>query len=149
MTSLSSGSDGAPERKFWQLDPSLYKPGRKASILRRVKDGPRRLIGRIGSFILALFYPISLVYLGIAYGGLVFWGSFGGSLIILWLALTRSGQARNFQSADFGLKKRLAGVSIAFGVALSFVAGIAYNKLWLLSIIVIVVIVAIASRSKG
>ncbi len=48
-----------------------------------------RPLGSLILFALAAFYPLILVYLGLAYGGLVFWGALAGSLAIIYIVISR------------------------------------------------------------
>ncbi len=126
---MSEKNDREKEkRRLWEVDPGAFQPLPKASPFQRRVVPPLRTIGRFSLLGLALAYPIALVTLGLLFGGLVFWGSFAGSALILWLVLARLGFARNFAGWGVGWRKS-AGVLIAFPVTLGFYLGLIYLKL--------------------
>ncbi len=123
-------SEQPKKRKLWDVDPSMFEQGRKASFLeRRILPGLRQA-GKIGLYGLAIAYPICLVYVGLAFGGLAFWTFFAGSIALIGVAITKLGYASNFRHWDISLK-RTAGVFLGFLIAASFYAGIIYLKTWL------------------
>jgi len=123
--------------RFWQVDLGVFHRTGKPRRVSRVLDRLRQL----GSFLLvalALSYPLTLVYLGIAYGGFVFWGSFSGSLVIIYVIISRLGFARNFEGWGSGFLKRLVVLVIAFGAAAGF-----YLSLFSLRILTIPLIICL------
>lgn len=121
------------ERKQWDVDPSIFDPGPKASFFERRIVPLLRQIGRFSLFALAIMYPIYLVYVGIAFGGLAFWSFFAASIAVMGIVITRLGYASNFKSWDISLK-RTFGILLGFATALSFFGGLFYLKIWLVPI---------------
>jgi hypothetical protein len=91
---------------------------------------PLRQVGKFGLFALAFMYPVYLVYVGIAFGGLAFWGFFVASVAVMGIVITRLGYAANFRQWDISLKK-VSGLLLAFALALGFVSGLVYLRIWL------------------
>ncbi len=116
------------KKKLWEVDPSIFEPGRKASFFERRILPPLRQIGKFGLYALAITYPIYLVYVGVAYGGLAFWSFFAGSIMIMGATITKLGYASNFRHWDIGMK-RTVGVILGFVVATSFYAGLVYARI--------------------
>jgi len=121
------------KRKLWDVDPSIFKLGRKASIFERRVLPFLRQTAKFGLYALAMAYPILLVCTGLAFGGLVFWSFFAGSVALIGVVITKLGYAPNFRHWDISLK-RTAGVFLGFLVALGFYAGIIYLRIWLIPI---------------
>jgi len=113
---------------MWEVDPSILEPGSKASFFERRILPPLRQIGKFGLYALAITYPIYLVYVGVAYGGLAFWSFFAGSIMIMGATITKLGYASNFRHWDIGMK-RTVGVILGFVVATSFYAGLVYARI--------------------
>jgi hypothetical protein len=116
------------KKKLWEVDPSIFEPGRKASFFERRILPPLRQIGKFGLYALAITYPIYLVYVGLAYGGLAFWSFFAGSIVIMGVTITKLGYASNFRHWDIGMR-RTVGVILGFAVAASFYAGLVYARI--------------------
>src|SRR5207302_6834239 len=95
------------EERFWKVDKSIFHPKVRTSLRRLAAMA--RSIGKIVLFLLLFSYPILLVYMGIQYGGIVFWSTLGGSFIMIGLILSKAGYAGNFQSRNGSLAKGLAG----------------------------------------
>jgi hypothetical protein len=127
---------GQPKkRKLWNVDPATFELGRKASFLERRIAPPLRQIAKLGLYTLAITYPIYLVYVGLAFGGLVFWSFFVGSLAIMGTIITRLGYASNFRHWDISFK-RTVGFLLGFAIAAGFYAGLIYLKIWFVPIAV-------------
>ena len=116
------------KRKLWEVDPSIFEPGRKASLFERRILPFLRQIGKFGLYALAITYPIYLVYVGVAYGGLAFWSFFAGSVMVMGVTITKLGYASNFRHWDIGMKRTI-GVILGFAVAASFYAGLVYARI--------------------
>lgn len=121
------------KRKLWDVDPSMFEPGRKASFFERRILPPLRQIGKFCLYALAITYPIYLVYVGLAFGGLAFWSFFVGSLVVMGAVITKLGYASNFRHWDISLKRTI-GVFLGFAVAAGFYGGLIYAKTWLVPI---------------
>ncbi len=116
------------KRRLWEVDPHVFTPLPRTGPVQRRLIPPLKSLGRFSLLGLALSYPLVLVTLGLLFGGLVFWSSFAGSALILWLVLTRLGFARNFAGWGGGWKKS-GGILIAFPLTLGFYLGLIYLKL--------------------
>lgn len=139
------------ETHLWQFDPTVFQPGPKAGFLERHILGRARSLGKSGLYGLAFAYPLILVSLGVAFGGIVFWSSLCGSAGIIWLILKRTGYAANFASWDFGSKK-FVGLVGAFGIYATMIYGLLYIRLWVVpvfgAVLVGVLIIGVWRESK-
>jgi hypothetical protein len=124
---------GRKKRKLWEFDPSIFEPGRKASFFERRLVPPLRQLGKFGLYSLALTYPIYLVFVGLTFGGLAFWGFLVGSITVMGVIITRLGYASNFKHWDISLK-RTVGILLGFPLAVGFYGGLIYLKIWLVPI---------------
>lgn len=77
-------------------------------------------------------YPVTLPVLGILFGGLVFWGTFVGSVGLIGFGLWKAGYARNYQAWNPNLARQLVGLSIGFAMTLGMFYGLFYLKAWVL-----------------
>lgn len=93
-----------------------------------------RQTAKFGLYALAIAYPIYLVYVGLAFGGLVFWTFFAGSIALIGALITKLGYAPNFKHWDISLRRTI-GVFLGFVVAAGFYAGIIYLKSWVLPVV--------------
>lgn len=115
------------KNKLWEVDPAIFEPRRKAPFFERRILPRLRQIGKFGLFTLAITYPIYLVYVGVAYGGLAFWSFFAVSIMIMGATITRLGYASNFRHWSIGLKRTL-GVLLGFTFAAGFYGGLIYAR---------------------
>ncbi len=118
---------------LWEFDPSTFQPLNKAGFFERRILGHGRTIAKYTLFTSFFAYPIALVSVGVAFGGIVFWSTFAGSNILIWLILKKTGYAHNFESWDIGYKK-FAGLILAFLLMFGFVYSYAYTPLHLWTI---------------
>jgi len=91
-----------------------------------------------------------LVILGIAFGGLVFWTAFGGSVALMGIVITKAGYARNFQNWDIGFKK-LGALFVAFLATFGLYLGLIHLKLLVVPIfaaILVTVLLIFVRRGK-
>jgi hypothetical protein len=121
------------KRKLWEVDPTVFAPGHKASFFERRVIPTLRQLGKFGLYALAMTYPIYLVYVGVAFGGLAFWGFLAGSIAIMGIIITKLGYASNFRHWDISLKRTL-GLLLGFPLAVGFYAGLIYLKTLLLPV---------------
>ncbi len=121
------------ETRLWQFDPAVFRPGRKAGHFERHLLAPARSVAKHTLYVLAFAYPILLVTLGLLFGGLVFWSSLAGSMLVVWIVLKKTGYARNFEDWDIGYRKFL-GLTIAFGMTVLFVYSLGYTPLKIMTI---------------
>jgi hypothetical protein len=115
--------------RLWYFDPSDFQPLRKASFLEHYFLRHTRSIGRYTLYALAFAYPVTIVTMGIIFGGLVFWSIFAGSVGLMWLIIVKTGYSKNFANWDVSTRKFL-GLFMAFGAALAFYYGLIYLKFW-------------------
>ena len=121
------------KRRLWEVDPSIFEPGRKASFFEKHIVPPLHQLGKFGLYALAITYPIYLVYVGLVFGGFAFWGFFAGSIAVIGIVITRLGYASNFRHWDIDFK-RTAGLLLGFPLAVGFYVGLIYLKTWLVPI---------------
>ena len=81
----------------------------------------------------AISYPIYLVYVGLRFGGLAFWGFLAGSIGLMGIIIARLGYASNFRNWDISLKRTL-GLLLCFLLAIGFYGGLIYLKTWFVPI---------------
>ena len=122
------------KKRFWQVDPAIFKLGRRAGSAERYLLPALRGFGRYVLYAVALFYPITLALVGLVYGGLAFWSYFVGSVAVIGLIISRLGYARNFDQWNVG-SRRFAAIPLAFLAMLGFYAGLIYLKIWLVPIV--------------
>ncbi len=128
--------------RLWQFDPSVFQPGPKAGFLEHYSLRRVRALGKYTLYSLAFAYPVTLVSLGIIFGGLVFWSTFAGSVGVMWLVIKKAGYARNF--ADWGVgNRRFLGLFGAFGIVLAFFYGLIQMREWFLPIFGGVIVIAL------
>jgi hypothetical protein len=127
--------------RLWEFDPTTFQPGRKASILERILT-PFRSLGKYLLFALALAYPLCLVILGVAFGGLVFWGAFAGSIALMGLVITKAGYAKNFQNWDIGFRK-MGALVIAFLATLGLYLGLIHLRLIVIPIFAAILVLGL------
>lgn len=143
--------EGRKKRKLWEVDPSIFELGHNASFVERRILPPLRQLGKFGLYALALTYPIYLIYVGLAFGGLAFWGFLAGSIAVMGVVITRLGYASNFRHWDISLG-RTVGVFLGFVVAVGFYGGLIYLKTLFVPIafgIVAVGLFLVLRRSKS
>jgi hypothetical protein len=109
---------------LWEVDPKIFE-ARKAGFFERYVIGRIRAIGGYSLLGAAFAYPIVLVYLGVAYGGLVFWGSFAGSFVLIMALIRGLGFDKNFANKDISWT-RSAAIPISFVMAVAFIFGLIY-----------------------
>jgi len=80
--------------RLWQFDPSVFQPGPKAGFLEHHILRRARALGKYTLYSLAFAYPVALVSLGIIFGGLVFWASFGINPFLLAMSYQALGQMK-------------------------------------------------------
>ncbi len=124
MTTKKKSKDVRP----FEFNPSIFQPGPKAGFLEQHIVSRARSLGKYTLYALTFVYPIILVSLGVEYGGLVFWGSLTGSMVIVGLMIKKAGYAANFADWGIGYKKFLA-LPSAFAILLSVYYGLVYSPL--------------------
>jgi hypothetical protein len=124
------------KKKLWQVDSSLYQKGRRAGFFQRRVVAPLRQFGKFVLIGLGLTYPIYLVYIGLAFGGIAFWAFLVGSFALIGIIISRLGYAGNFRNWDMG-GTRIVGFVLAFVLAAGFYAGLIYLKTWIIPITVL------------
>ena len=132
--------DDKENPRLWRIDPAAFTPLPKNGQIKHRLTGPLKTIGKVSLYTLLMAYPITLILIGLLYGGVAFWGSFAASAVLIYFGLSRFGYARNFQS--WGVSwKRFAGGLVGFPLAAGFYLGLIYLKLLALPIIVAVIAV--------
>ena len=115
------------KRKPFQVYIEDFRPLPKASLWQRT------IVDRVKSLSVALFagalfaYPVTLVLVGVIFGGLIFWSTFVGSFIVIGLIIHGLGFSHNFRNWDISMKRMLATVMGGM-VALGWYEGILYFK---------------------
>jgi hypothetical protein len=108
----------------WKVDPKIFE-ARKSSLFERHVLGLIRAMGGYSLLGAAFAYPVILVYLGVAYGGLVFWGAFAGSFVLIAAPIRGLGLEKNFATKDISWT-RSATIPISFILTLAFIFGLVY-----------------------
>jgi len=122
------------KKKRWEFDPSLYAPGPKAGIRDRVV-GWLRAVGKAALYVGFFAYPLALPIIGVVFGGLAFWGAFGGSVIVISVLLARLGFARIFAKRDFPFLTSTIALCGGFLCALGFYLGLLTLQWWIIPIV--------------
>ncbi len=131
------------ERNFWKVDETIFHPAGIRTRVQRLVSVLKSLTK--GSLLLFLFaYPLLLVYIGIAYGAIVFWSSLAGSFVIVGVVLSRTGYSRNFDRVDGSMARGLIALAIAFASIVGFYLGLFQFKLLMVPIFLGVLGVAAA-----
>ncbi len=128
------------KRKPWEIDLTIFESGPKPSLIERRIIGPLKLLGKYSLFALAFSYPSIIVLVGVVYGGLVFWAAFAGSAALIVLLISKMGFARNFATSNVNVKKRFAGLFIAFPAVLGFYYGLIYLRIWFIPVAIAVLV---------
>ena len=108
------------KRKFWEVDPSIFKPGPKDSWQRRYLIEPARSLAKFTFLGLLLAYPLVMVTLGIVFGGAYFWGIFAGSLGLIGFVIWKAGYARNLENWNPNFRRQLVGLTFGFLLTAGF-----------------------------
>jgi hypothetical protein len=130
------------KKKLWEVDPHMYNTGQRSSFLERHVLPTVRTAAKFALIALALTYPLYLVYIGLAYGGLAFWSFLAGSSGIIGLIIWKLGFAPNYSRWDLGLK-RMLGVFGGFALAFGLYIGLIYLKTLILPISIAVLSVGL------
>jgi len=139
---LSKSSDDV-ERKYWNVEKGIFSTKGTRTVLRHISSTFQSL-GKSIIFLLLFGYPVLLVYAGIAYGAVAFWGSLGASILLIGLALSKSGYARNFEGRKGNLVRGLAGLAIAFVVLIVFYLGLFNFGALMVPILLGIIVAAVA-----
>jgi hypothetical protein len=121
------------EKHFWKVDERIFR-------LARIQTGVQRFAAVLKSLVSAVLvllffaYPLLLVYVGIAYGGMAFWSSLGTSFVIVGIVLWKTGYSRNFHTVDGGMARRLVGLTLAFVSVVGFYLGLLQFKFLMIPI---------------
>jgi hypothetical protein len=130
---MMSDPEKKQEKRFWIVDPSMFNSKNRRSRKDRIRDPVVSIARTI--FVISLFtYPLVIVYLGLAYGAIAFWGSLSLSFLALGLFLWKTGYAKNFDSWNPNLGKQLIGIFLAFLAVLGVYEGLFHLGLWILPI---------------
>jgi hypothetical protein len=121
------------KKRLWEVDPHLYEKGARAGFLERWVLPRLKVLGKFILIALALTYPIYLVYVGLAYGGIAFWSFLGGSFAVIGVILWKLGFASHYSNWDIGFRG-LLGVIAGGMLAIGFYIGLIYAKTLLLPI---------------
>jgi len=130
------------KRPLWQFDPTTFQPGPKANVIERATR-PFRSLARYGLYGLALTYPLYLVIIVIAFGGIVFWPAFAGSIALMGIIITKAGYARNFQNWDISFRK-MGALVLAFVATFGLYLGLIHLRLLVVPIFAAILVVGLA-----
>ncbi len=151
MSATMPDGEGKPddddESRLWHVDPSMYNPN--PSRHHYLSDLAHRLkpIGVFGVVSVLFIYPLLLIYMGLTYGWVGFWGSFVGSVFVIGITLRGLGYNRNFQKAGTGsLGKGLVYLTLGFAAAAAVYQGLFTLKEWLVPVILVLLIAGLAFR---
>jgi hypothetical protein len=111
------------KKKLWEIDPSIYAPGPKARLRQRTV-GLLRGVGKAMLYVAFFAYPLALPIIGVAFGGLAFWATFAGSVVVISVILARLGFARTFAKRDFPFLTSTLALCGGFLCALGFYLGL-------------------------
>jgi len=135
-------SERPKKRRLWDIDPSIFELRRRASLFERRIIPPSRQLGKYGLYGLAITYLFYLVFVGLAFGGLVFWAFLVGSMSVFGIVIARLGYGSNFRHHDVSLK-RTAGLLLSFPLAAGFYGELIYLKSWFVPVALVLVALGI------
>lgn len=130
------------KKKLWEFDPSIYAPGAKPRFRDRVA-GVFRTMGKMALYLGFFAYPLALPIVGVVFGGIAFWLTFGGSVAIISVILSRLGFARVFAKRDFPFLRSTLGLCGGFVCALGFYLGLFALQWWMIPTVAAVGAVAV------
>ncbi len=133
MTMADSPLDD--KSKLWKVDPALFQPPPRPRRIVLLMDRLRPL-GSLLLVCLAAFYPVLVVYLGIEYGGVVFWGSLAASLVIIYMIISGLGYAGNFEGRGQPILRGLFAITLGFGLAVGLYLSILNLKIMTIPIVI-------------
>jgi hypothetical protein len=138
-----SPENGDKEKSFWKVDGTIFRPAGIQTRLQRIVTVLKSLSK--GALLTTLFaYPVVLVYVGVAYGGIVFWGFLGASFVTVGVVLSRTGYSRNFDGVQGSMARMLVALTIAFVLVVGFYLGLLLFKLMIVPMFFGVLGVALA-----
>jgi hypothetical protein len=120
---VDSGRE-ARKKRYWQVDPSIFKPGPKDRRVRRYLVEPGKSLGKFAFFGLLFTYPLYMVILGVVFGAVIFWGSFLGSVALMGFLIWKFGYAGHFAAWNPSLRRQLIGLSGGAVMAAGFLLGL-------------------------
>ncbi|HEV2119162.1 MAG TPA: hypothetical protein VGS11_03500 [Candidatus Bathyarchaeia archaeon] len=130
---MPDSSEPDRKKRFWEVDASTYvtsgRFGRRDRVFELV-----RAVGKYVLWGLILTYPFTLPLIGILFGGIAFWGAFGGSLLAIGILLWRFGLSGNFEERNISLTKSIVGLSGGFLCTLGFLLGLVFFNGWVFPI---------------
>jgi hypothetical protein len=127
------GSEEDRKHRFWKVDPAMYSRGSARSRASSFKD-PLQSLAKPVLISLFFSYPLIVVFIGILYGGILYWASLTGSFALLGLFLWKTGYAKNFEAWNPKLGKQLLALVVAFAIVVGFYLGLFNARLWLVPI---------------
>ncbi len=128
-----SSSEAERKKRLWEVDPTIFQHNKQRGPFRHLL-ALMKSVGKSVALALVLAYPLALPLLGVIFGGLVFWGSLGASVLIMGVLLRRYGYGRNFEGQNRSLLKGLVGLVIGFTMAAGLYLGLFYYKVWIVPI---------------
>lgn len=128
-----SSSEAERKKRLWEVDPTIFRHKKQRGPFEHLL-ALMKSVGKSMALALVLSYPLALPLLGVIFGGLVFWGSLGASVLIMGVLLRKFGYARNFEGQNRSLLKGLVGLVIGFTMAAGFYLGLFYYKVWIVPI---------------
>ncbi len=129
-----SSSEDRKKRRLWEVDPTIFQKDRRRGPFDRLVNFAG-WTGRMVSLGLLLTYPLWLVLLGVVYGGIVFWGSFLGSILLIGVLIWKLGYAGNFDAWNPSLFRQVLGLFLGFLIAAGFYVGLSRLNIWMLPVL--------------
>jgi hypothetical protein len=121
------------KRRFWEVDANLYAPSGKFGLWERSLE-LGRAVGKYVLWGLIMTYPFTLPVIGVLFGGLAFWGTFGASGLVIVVLLRRFGLSRNFNSREGSLFRGILGICGGFLCTLGFYYSLIFLHGWVFPI---------------
>ena len=112
------------KKKYWEVDPSIFKPGPRDSWRRRYLIEPARSLAKFAFFGMLLIYPLGLVISGLLFGAVFFWGSFIGSIGLIGVIIWKAGYSANFSAWNPDFRRQILGLTVGFLLTLGFFLGL-------------------------
>jgi len=149
LCQLTKPGTKGKKRRYWEVDPSIFKPGPRDNWRRRYFIEPARSLAKFAFFGLLLIYPLGLVLSGLVFGAVFFWSSFIGSIGLIGVIIWKAGYSANFAAWNPDFRRQILGLTVSFFLTAGFFLGlINFLKhlelvIWVVAVLGAIIIIAV------